>query len=52
VVNERAEDLTRDLPEGTVSFLFNDTEGSTKLLRQLEDKFAKVVADQRQILRK
>ncbi|MFN2188768.1 MAG: adenylate/guanylate cyclase domain-containing protein, partial [Candidatus Promineifilaceae bacterium] len=40
-----------DLPEGTVTFLFTDIEGSTKLLRQLGDEYASVLADQRRILR-
>jgi ABC-type oligopeptide transport system substrate-binding subunit/class 3 adenylate cyclase len=39
------------LPEGTVTFLFTDIEGSTELLKQLGDKYAVVLADQRRILR-
>ncbi len=50
-MNELAGELTRELPEGTVTFLFTDIEGSTKLLRQLGDEYAKVLADQRRILR-
>ncbi len=41
-----------DLPEGTVTFLFTDIEGSTKLLKQLgADRYGQVLADQRRILR-
>ncbi|NIM92591.1 MAG: tetratricopeptide repeat protein [Anaerolineales bacterium] len=40
-----------DLPEGTVTFVFTDIEGSTKLLKQLGNQYATVLADQRRILR-
>jgi len=40
-----------DLPEGTVTFLFTDIEGSTRLLYSLRDNYATLLADQRQILR-
>ncbi len=40
-----------DLPEGTVTFLFTDIEGSTQLLSQLRDQYATLLADQRRILR-
>lgn len=39
------------LPSGTVTFLFTDIEGSTKLLQQLGEKFASLVADHDRILR-
>ena len=42
--------MTR-LPTGTVTFLFTDIEGSTKLLRDLGDHYAKVLADHRSALR-
>ena len=38
-------------PSGTVTFLFTDIEGSTKLLRQLGDEYAGVLSDHRRILR-
>jgi class 3 adenylate cyclase len=38
-------------PSGTVTFLFTDIEGSTKLLRQLGDEYAGLVSDHRRILR-
>jgi class 3 adenylate cyclase len=38
-------------PSGTVTFLFTDIEGSTKLLRQLGDEYASVLSDHRRILR-
>jgi ABC-type oligopeptide transport system substrate-binding subunit/class 3 adenylate cyclase len=40
-----------DLPEGTVTFLFTDIEGSTQLLDRLRDQYATLLADQRSILR-
>jgi ABC-type oligopeptide transport system substrate-binding subunit/class 3 adenylate cyclase len=40
------------LPSGTITFLFTDIEGSTRLLRQLGgDRYAGLLADQRDILR-
>src|SRR5512139_1898865 len=41
----------RDLPEGTVTFLFTDIEGSTQLLDRLRDRYTILLADQRRILR-
>ena len=38
-------------PGGTVTFLFTDIEGSTKLLEHLREQYAIVLADQRKILR-
>jgi len=40
-----------DLPEGTVTFLFTDIEGSTQLLQRLRDQYAILLADQRRLLR-
>src|SRR5688500_19838641 len=40
-----------NLPSGTVTFLFTDIEGSTKLLQQLDEKFASLVDDHERILR-
>jgi predicted ATPase/class 3 adenylate cyclase len=42
----------RDLPSGTVTFLFTDIEGSTKLLSELGDAYAEALAGHRQVLRK
>jgi class 3 adenylate cyclase len=39
------------LPGGTVTFVFTDIEGSTKLLQQLGDAFAVVARDHRRIVR-
>jgi class 3 adenylate cyclase len=39
------------LPTGTVTFLFTDIEGSTKLLHELGDGYADVLAVHRRILR-
>jgi len=40
-----------DLPTGTVTFLFTDVEGSTRLLNELGDAYADVLADHRRALR-
>ena len=40
-----------DLPSGTVTFLFTDIEGSTKLLDHLGEQYARLLADHRVILR-
>jgi predicted ATPase/class 3 adenylate cyclase len=39
------------LPQGTVTFLFTDIEGSTRLLQELGDRYADVLADHRRTLR-
>ena len=39
------------LPGGTVTFLFTDIEGSTRLLQQLGDQYGDVVRDHRLLLR-
>src|SRR6266700_2223679 len=41
----------RDLPTGTVTLLFTDIAGSTRLLTQLGDRYASVLSQCRQILR-
>jgi len=38
------------LPLGTVTFLFTDIEGSTRLLQQLGEKFATLLAEHRQLM--
>lgn len=44
--------MRRDLPTGTVTFLFTDVEGSTKLLHELgADAYAHALAEHRRILR-
>src|SRR6478736_5388570 len=44
--------MRRDLPTGTVTFIFTDIEGSTKLLRDLgEDAYATALAEHRHIVR-
>jgi len=40
-----------ELPTGTVTFLFTDIEGSTKLLEELGEGYADVLAEHRRILR-
>ncbi|MGZ6269539.1 MAG: adenylate/guanylate cyclase domain-containing protein, partial [Candidatus Limnocylindrales bacterium] len=41
----------RSLPTGTVTFLFTDVEGSTRLLRQLGDEYPPLLAEHNRILR-
>ena len=42
----------RDLPSGTVTFLFTDVEGSTQLLHELgAERYADALADHRRLLR-
>jgi len=41
----------KTLPGGTVTFLFTDIEGSTKLLHELGDQYSQVLTLQRQVLR-
>ena len=44
--------MERDLPTGTVTFLFSDVEGSTKLLHELGAKaYGEILAEHRRVLR-
>jgi predicted ATPase/class 3 adenylate cyclase len=43
--------LSRALPSGTVTFLFTDIEGSTRLLDELGDAYAEALAEHRRQLR-
>jgi YVTN family beta-propeller protein len=40
-----------ELPSGTVTFLFTDIEGSTRLLKQLRESYGKALEDHQAILR-
>jgi DNA-binding NarL/FixJ family response regulator/class 3 adenylate cyclase len=40
-----------ELPQGTVTLLFTDVEGSTRLVHQLGDAYAGVLADHRRLVR-
>jgi YVTN family beta-propeller protein len=40
-----------ELPSGTVTFLFTDVEGSTRLLKQLRDRYGAVIAEHQRLLR-
>jgi YVTN family beta-propeller protein len=40
-----------DLPTGTVTFLFSDIEGSTRLLRQLGPRYAEALSEHQRLLR-
>jgi len=42
--------MSASLPTGTVTFLFTDIEGSTRLLQQLGDKYAELLAEYEQLL--
>src|SRR5712691_11820923 len=39
------------LPHGTVTFMFTDLDGSTRLLRQLREGYGKVLAEHRRLVR-
>jgi len=41
----------RDLPTGTVTLFFTDIEGSTRLLHELGERYADVIAEHRRVLR-
>ncbi len=43
--------MRRHLPTGTVTFLFTDVEGSTRLLHELGDAYADALAEHRRLLR-
>jgi class 3 adenylate cyclase len=44
--------MPRQLPAGTVTFLFTDVEGSTRLLHQLgAEGYAKALAEHRHLIR-
>jgi class 3 adenylate cyclase len=40
-----------ELPSGTVTLLFTDIEGSTRLLHELGERYAHVLAEHRRVLR-
>jgi class 3 adenylate cyclase len=43
--------LVTELPAGTLTFVFSDVESSTRLLRQLGERYAPVVADHQRLMR-
>ena len=44
--------MARELPSGTVTFLFTDVEGSTRLLHSLgAEGYARALADHRRVIR-
>jgi class 3 adenylate cyclase len=44
--------MRRELPTGTVTFLFTDVEGSTRLLRELgAEAYAEALAEHRHVIR-
>ena len=42
----------RDLPRGTVTFLFTDIEGSTRLVQDLGERYSELLAEHRRVLRR
>jgi class 3 adenylate cyclase len=40
-----------ELPHASITFLFTDIEGSTRLLKQLGERYARAPADHHRILR-
>ena len=40
-----------DLPSGTVTFLFTDVEGSTRLLQELGERYQSVLTEHHQLIR-
>ncbi len=50
-MNKQTDDLTQKLPEGTVTFLFTDIEGSTNLLKRLGDQYISLLDSHHRILR-
>jgi transcriptional regulator with XRE-family HTH domain len=49
--HDRVTSALPSLPSGTVTFLFTDIEGSTRLLQQLGPRYADVLGTQQRILR-
>jgi class 3 adenylate cyclase len=43
--------MQSELPTGTVTFLFTDIEGSTRLLQELGDGYAEILSEHRRELR-
>jgi class 3 adenylate cyclase len=41
----------RPLPEGTVTFVFTDIEGSTTILRRLGSRYGQMIAEHAQLIR-
>src|SRR5205823_11857548 len=50
-ITESATFFMHHLPRGTVTFLFTDIEGSTRLLQQLGDRYSRVLEECRRLLR-
>jgi YVTN family beta-propeller protein len=50
-LDEQIESRLTELPTGTVTFLFTDVEGSTRLLKQLRERYGDVRAEHERLLR-
>jgi class 3 adenylate cyclase len=44
-------DRLSELPSGAVTFLFSDIEGSTRLVKVLRERYARVLAEHRRLVR-
>ena len=51
VAVEREESSVAAMPSGTVTFLFTDIEGSTRLERELRDRYGEVLREHQRLLR-
>ena len=51
MLTEQSRDIDRRLPSGTVTFVFTDIEGSTKLFHELGDAYLGVLDEHHRILR-
>ena len=40
-----------DMPTGAVTFLFSDIEGSTRLVKQLRERYSEVLHEHQRLLR-
>jgi YVTN family beta-propeller protein len=50
-MNEMGHSRASELPGGTVTFLFTDIEASTRLERELRERYSEVLAEHRRLLR-
>ncbi|MDP9303057.1 MAG: ABC transporter substrate-binding protein [Actinomycetota bacterium] len=50
-MNETSKSGFSDLPSGTVTFLFTDIEASTRLERELRERYSEVLSEHRRLLR-
>src|SRR5438034_718781 len=51
IASKPGREVMPDLPTGTVTFLFTDLQGSTRLLQHLGDRYPAVLAEHHRLLR-